>query len=273
MVRKHTKRRGTATLLFAIVAVLFLLFLDRQGVLDGPKAAAARVLAPVERVLHGGSSSVTGSFRKLATMWDAEERAAALERRVSELEAKLLKERDVVEENNKLRAIANLTAAKPPKGVLGRVIGVNPAVSNTLLLDVGSEEGIRAGVPVVVGDADGNALVGYIERVERRTSQLLLVTDPSSVVEALIPETGARGVLQGMLGGQDAVRLKDVQQDRPLAPGMAVFAVGHAQYHHSPLVIGTVQDVPQDDKATTQSATVRLVARTKGLDRVIVIIE
>jgi len=86
---------------------------------------------------------------------------------------------ELQKENERLRELWRLSRSLKGDWVGARVISVSAiAPYRMLMIDKGSEEGIRRRAPVV--SADG--LVGQIARVFAHYSQVLLITDPTSAV-------------------------------------------------------------------------------------------
>lgn len=110
-----------------------------------------------------------------------------------------LKERDVVlsgleEENRRLLATLDLKNRFLGKGIVARVTGYPPAAPYRIItINRGSDDGVRRRAPVV--SADG--LVGQVSRVFPGTSQVLLITDPTSAVDGRLDPSGARGLVVG----------------------------------------------------------------------------
>lgn len=118
----------------------------------------------------------------------------ALKRNQQQLEAQLLRYRQLVEENNRLRELVAFQGSRTWHTVAARVIAHNPQAEFRLLtINRGRGSGLKKRMPVVSPDG----LVGQIYRVGHSTSQVLLVTDPTSVVDARLAMTGARGLIRG----------------------------------------------------------------------------
>jgi rod shape-determining protein MreC len=88
-----------------------------------------------------------------------------------------------------------------PPGIAARVIASDPSAQrHSVLLDKGSQDGLRPGQVVL---AQGG-LVGRLVQVGEKSSRVLLLTDPISVVDVLAQSSRARGTIKG---GRDGWRL------------------------------------------------------------------
>lgn len=267
MTRKHTKRRGASAVLFALGALLLLFLLAQRGVLDGPQAFFQRMFSPVQSATLEGGEGFAARIRRFGSLWDADRRILESEARLADLESSALQMRELERENVFLREQLRLDPQQASPAVLARIIAVNPAISNTLTLDVGAESGVRLEAPVLVN----GSLFGYITHVSARTSQLRLITDPKSVLKASIPEAMARGLLEGTIGQRDLL-LKEVPPTVPLAVGMTVLSEGMGGTPHTPLVVGVIQELVVDAKATSLTARVAPTTRPRDVDRVLVLL-
>lgn len=267
MIRKHTKRRGAVSIAVMLLTMLVLIVAHRRGYLYAPESVAQSFLLPVESALSSVEGAVATRVGRLFTMWTAEKRLDEAQTRISLLEAEHELLRAAELDNAFLREQLRLSPASPLPAVVGMIIAVNPTVTNTLLLDVGSDVGVREKAPVLVN----GALFGYIYSVQPRTSQLRLLTDPKSVVEATIPEAKVRGALYGTIGQRDLV-LQEIPRGVAVTQGMSVFAQGPEESPHSPLIVGTVTDVEDDAKATNLTVRVRPTTRPRDVDRVLVLL-
>lgn len=268
MIRKHTKRRGAVSIAVVVLVVVVLVIAHRRGYLRGPESLLQGVLLPVESALTTVDQAVSARVGRVVSLWDADERLQEAEQQLSAMEAEHERLRAVERENAFLREQLRLSPTPPLRAVLATIVAINPTVTNTLLLDAGSDAGVVERSPVLVN----GALFGYIVSVQARTSQLRLLTDPKSVVEATVPEAKARGALYGTIGQRDLV-LREIPRGVGVAPGMSVLAEGQEDAPHPPLVVGTVSDVEDDPKATNLTVRVRPTTRPRDVDQVLIVLQ
>ncbi|MEJ5170744.1 MAG: rod shape-determining protein MreC [Fimbriimonadales bacterium] len=92
-----------------------------------------------------------------------------------------------------LRRLIRLPALPGRKRVAADVVGSFPS-ENRLVLSVGSDRGVRSGMPVV----DGNALVGVVRDVSKRSCTVEMVSSPSLRIGAMaLRNPPAAGLLRG----------------------------------------------------------------------------
>jgi rod shape-determining protein MreC len=145
------------------------------GPLHTVQLGAAEVLKPLRSV----AAAVVEPFREMgervtgAFDTSVEE---ALQRKLQETQGLAAQASRLERENARLRELLKGERAFYEYGPLARVVApVSDQFTNRIQIDVGSEDGIRPQMPVVVGQ---NTLVGRTtNRVGRTTSEVMLVTD------------------------------------------------------------------------------------------------
>lgn len=183
----------------ALAGAALLLYLRHQQI---ESSGALRWFdRPVVFVVSPAVRGVTAARDRVARTFERYVFLKGLERENETLRAEnaRLKEREVVsngleEENRRLLAMLDLKNQLSGKGVVARVTGYPPAAPYGIItINRGSDDGVRRRAPVV--SADG--LVGQVSRVFPGTSQVLIITDPTSAVDGRLDPSGARGLVVG----------------------------------------------------------------------------
>ena len=180
MGRRKSSAAGGLTALFILCVASLALFTvyvkeGSGGPLHTVQLGAAEVLKPVrgvvafvvEPVLEAGER-VTGAFDRS----DEE----ALQERLRQTQGLAAQASRLERENGRLRELLKGERSFYEYGPLARVVApVSDQFTNRIQIDVGSEDGIKPQMPVVVGE---NTLVGRTTNdVSRTTAQVMLVTD------------------------------------------------------------------------------------------------
>lgn len=101
---------------------------------------------------------------------------------------------EVEEENKRLRRLLNLKERSLYESLASSVIAREPTNwFHTLLLDKGERFGIKESSIVITPEG----LVGRVIKVNKNSSQVLLITDPGSEIGALVQRSRIQGVIQG----------------------------------------------------------------------------
>jgi rod shape-determining protein MreC len=178
---------------------------------------------------------------------------------------------EVEAENQQLRELLKFKQLNPTydfRGgqVIARVI--SQAQTNylaTLSIDLGSEQGIAAGMPVVTEQG----LVGRIQKVGPNTSTVLLMTDPSSGVQALVKRNRAVGVVNGRAA--ELPIMEFIPQDADISVGDEVITSGLGGTFPKNIVIGQIVEVRRRDYDMYQQAVLRPTVNFNRLEFVLVI--
>ncbi|MDF1749713.1 MAG: rod shape-determining protein MreC [Alphaproteobacteria bacterium] len=96
-------------------------------------------------------------------------------------------------ENAQMRDLLAFQRQDVKRYVTGRVIGTGGTFVRALLLNVGTQDGVRKGQVAVTGDG----LIGRVAEVGSRSSRVLLITDLNSRVPVVIESSRARAILAG----------------------------------------------------------------------------
>ena len=214
-----TTRQTLTLLLLFVVASAAVIGLDSRHAIDPFKAS-----------LQDGLGSVTGRINALgqdATPADDESQLARLQAEVDALRSENARLQGVAAENEQLRAQLDVEARYPDYRLLpAGVLTTDPTnLEKSIVIDKGSDDGIRPGMAVV----DPNYYVGQVVEVWPSTAKVMLVIDYQQRIGARLVDSGANGVLDGQwqLGGRAEMELVD--SDVAPETGEEVVTVGGDQ--------------------------------------------
>lgn len=139
-------------------------------------------------------------------------------------------------ENDALRQFNHYQATESTSFVTARVVGQSPsAYSQTLMINMGANDGIKSLQPVV----DSYGLIGRVTDVGEHSSQVLLLSDASSRVPVITNDTRQHAILAGT--GDDLLRLTRLTAEQPnLTLGEAVVTTVEGNLIPGGLAVGQV---------------------------------
>jgi rod shape-determining protein MreC len=229
---------------------------------------AARPFLIAFNSLGRQASNAFSAIRDLSTLRARNQQLQAV---VDTLTIENQRLREVEAENERLRALLRFQQLNPTydyRGgqVIARVIsrGTTNYLS-TIAIDLGSEHGISRGMPVITE----RGLVGRIYQVQPTTSTVLLITDPSSGVQALIQRNRLTGVVSGRAGALPIMEF--ISQDEEVSVGDVVITSGLGGTFPKNLVIGQIVEVQKRDYEMYQQAIIRPTVNFDRLEFVLVI--
>jgi rod shape-determining protein MreC len=168
------------------------------------------------------------------------------------------------------RRLQSLVAFKEQfisRTVAAQVIGSSGSdLSRIVYIDKGENAGIKRDMAVMTADGIvGKVLVAYAS-----VSQVLLISDQSSGVGALLEKTRLQGVLRGTANGE--VVLERVMSDEQVSVGESVLTSGGDQIFPKGLPVGTVTKVG-NGKDLFLNIKVKPAADLGKLEEVLVLVE
>ena len=151
--------------------------------------------------------------------------------------------------------------------VAAQVIGSSGSDhSRIIYIDKGERAGIRRDMAVMTSDG----IVGKVLLVYPSVSQVLLISDESSGVGALLEKTRLQGVLRGTSNGE--VVLERVMSDEQVPVGETVLTSGGDQIFPKGLPVGTVMRVG-GGKDLFLNIKIKPAADLSKLEEVLVLVE
>jgi rod shape-determining protein MreC len=151
--------------------------------------------------------------------------------------------------------------------VAAQVIGSSGSdLSRIIYIDKGKNAGIEPDMAVMTSDG----VVGKVLLVYPSVAQVLLVSDQSSGVGAILEKTRLQGVLRGTASGE--VVLERVMSDEQVPVGETVLTSGGDQIFPKGLPVGTVTEVGRG-KDLFLNIKIKPAADLSKLEEVLVLIE
>jgi len=187
----------------------------------------------------------------------------ALQTRNHALESENVRLREALSLQPDAAAILRV-ATREPGGIIADAIAFDPENQSRI---VTIDKGWQAGVRLDAGVIDDDGVVGRVVGVEPLTSKVLLMTDASSKVPAVVQ----RGRWWGIATGTNTrVQLQYVSQDAHLRPGDLI-VTGEGRSFHAGLPIGRIVQVYHSEGALYQTALVEPSVAFGRLGRILVL--
>jgi rod shape-determining protein MreC len=261
---------GIRLLILSLAAVL-LMALQLTGRLQSLQSAVTQLTSPAQLGATGITENITDGIEFLFELRTLRQRNSELEQQNSALLVENFGLREVERENQLLREMLDFAQTRPGLELRGaqivaRVIGQE---SNNFLgyimLDLGTEHGIKTGMAVVTDQG----LVGRVSGVTATTSNVLLITDVSSAVNAVLQSSRLNGVIRGTPSG-DLV-MDYIPQGAFFSVGEVVLTSGLGGRFPKGIPIGQVVEIRQRDFEIFQQAVVRPTIDFRRLELVSVV--
>jgi rod shape-determining protein MreC len=178
--RRKSSAAGGLTALFILCVAslaLFTIYVKESsgGPLHTVQLGAAEVLKPVRGVVATIVSPIHETGERVTSAFDNSDEEA-LQEKFRQAQGLAAQASRLERENARLRELLEGERSYYEYGPLARVVApVSDQFTNRIQINVGSEDGIKPQMPVVVGE---NTLIGRTtDKVSRGTAQVMLVTD------------------------------------------------------------------------------------------------
>ena len=269
--RRRTNNVARPFAALFLVSLLILLFHSASAV-QAMAVTGTQVLAPVQRVLAETGATADRFFQAIGELDKLRADNAQLRASNDKLtleNARLAEAAIAARQNVKLDAAQR---ALPYTTITAPVIARDPSgILKTIVIGAGSDQGVK--VDQVVLSEQG--VVGRVSEAGSNYAKVLLVTDSSSSVSALVQTSRASGIVRGQYG--DALVMEWILQSDPVKPGDVIVTAGLGignelrSLYPKGLVIGTVVDVTKAEVSAYQRAVVAPAVDLRKLENVLII--
>ena len=180
--------------LIGVSASLMLVGKIDAVLIDHLRAQVTNVAAPLLSALSRPVSTISDSVSNFWELASIREKNARLMQENANLKQWLYVARRLQAENVSLKTLLHSVNDRKPTFVTARVIaGTMGSISNTLVINAGSQDGINKGQAVL----SDRGFVGRVSAVANNSARLLLATDINSRVPVILESTCTRAVMVG----------------------------------------------------------------------------
>jgi len=231
------------------------------------EAWVMRGLKPVQGTVSHLTSPLRGFLDTLARTGDLEAENERQQQEIERLRKEIVRLRELEIENQRLHVLLNYEAENRGWQFLpAAIIGRDPSnLMQRIIIDKGTEDGVEEGMVVVAS----GGLVGRIIQSFSTSARVLLITDPSSSVNAMIQRSRALGVVSGKPGNK--LMMEFVSQSEEAMEGDLVITSGLGGGFPKGLFIGHVVELGGGDPGLFRELWLQPAAQFDGLESVLVI--
>ena len=192
-------REGAVVAVTLVLAIIALRMSAKSpGELSALDRGILRAVSPAQSAMSfvaRGIASVAGRFVELAHA-RAENHELAKEN--ARLRAEVAQLQRLADESGRYQRLLGLRDQTPAETIAARIISIDASpYFRVARVELDRGEGVvKRGMPVLTPDG----VIGRIGHVAGETSDILLLVDPRSAIDVVIPRTGGRGILRGKSG-------------------------------------------------------------------------
>ncbi len=191
----------------------------------------------------------------------------ALEQEVAQLQSEIVALQESLSQSEILFTLLDFARSHPEhEYIAATVIGreISPYLQY-VIIDKGSNHGIRYGMPVVTEEG----LVGRIDAVIANASRVKLITDASMTVNVRLKTANVDAQTTGSITGE--ISLGMVPQDAEVQTGDVLLTSGLGGTYPPNIFVGQVLSMQSKQNTLFQTGSVQAVVDFQGLSAVLVI--
>jgi rod shape-determining protein MreC len=229
-----------AALLLAIIAMR--MSARAPGDLSTLDRGILRIVSPAQSAMSAVARGIGGVAGRYVELTHVRGENEALTRENARLRVELLEVRRVAAESGRYQRLLGLKDLTPAETFAARVISIDASpYFRVARIEIDQGEGVvRRGMPVLTSEG----VVGRVNRATSHTSDIMLLVDPRSAIDVVVPRTGGRGILRGK-SGENGYRcsIEYLVRGEPAKEGDKVVTSGLGGAFPRDLSVGTVSRV------------------------------
>lgn len=235
---------STLRLVLYLAAAIMCMVADRRGdYLDRVRHGASILAEPMYRLAALPSQLARDTRMALADRSSLAERNAELSRELMLAQTRLRHYDAVQEQNQRLQELLAVQKTLGLSVQLARVIDVDFGAYRRqhLMLDVGSDQGVGVGQPVI----DAHGVVGQVVEARAKSCTVMLITDERNAIPVRIERTGLRTIARGG-GAIDALEVPNIPVSADVKVGDRLVTSGLGGRYPADFPVGVIRSVAPD---------------------------
>jgi rod shape-determining protein MreC len=262
-------KKNNPVVIFLVVAGL-LIFFHGIGWLRPLEDVLLSAVQPLSGRLYSWGSSLSSSYRDNQDKTNLQKQITELQNQVATLTVANSQCQETASENKKLQATLHFLKTNNFTGLVADVIAKESVIdsSGDLIINRGTQDGVRAGLGVVSEDG---VIIGKVIDVKDTTAVVCLTTSSNCQLAAAIQnQTKTQGLTDGDLGL--TIKMNYIPQLEKITGGDMVITSGLGGDIPRGLLIGRVTQVYSASNEVWQEATIEPLTDAANLTVVSVII-
>jgi rod shape-determining protein MreC len=199
-------------------------------------------VAPVQKVLNFSITSIKDNWSRYIFLVGIEDENKKLNRKINELKAVIVSYQESYQEAQRLKKLLSLSDDYNYNFISARVIGrEQAALSRMILINKGSSDGLKTGMPVVAPPG----LIGRLVDVSWHVSKVMLFIDENSNIDAIVQRNRTQGIISG--AGSRGLILKYISKTQDVKEGDVIISSGMGGVFPKGMMVGQVIHVDRQD--------------------------
>ncbi len=261
MLRDRNARRRSIILVVLLTLSMGMIAVSDTGPVDEMRSGVRFAISPVQDMLGDSTRTVTSVAGALNEVDMLRRENDELRAEVARLDDQLAVLESLQAENKKLTKVLGTKSELTDKGVKTVAAGVSARqftqYERLVTLDKGTESDIRKDAPVF---SEGGALLGRVTDAGEGWADVMLISDPNSLVAGWVKRTNATGEVVGRLSAPLA--MTDIPRTQRLSENDQVVTYGvnlgggFRSVYPKGIPIGRVVDIIDEPEQVVKTALI-----------------
>lgn len=251
----------------AVVLLLaaFFYLLNLNGFLSPVKNFFYSISSPAQKKIWSNGINISGFFSGIREAQSLRKELEDLKAKNQELIAQNVALEELKKENETLRQALNIEMEKEFQLKFSYIVSKD-VFEDSVLIDLGAEDGIKKGMPVISKE---KTLVGRIGEVYDNYSEVIMITSKKSSFDAQISEKEVFGVVKGK--GDSGLRMELIPKEKEVLAKDLVVSTTLGNIFPKGLLVGEITEVKKSDLEPYQSAEIKPAFEFSGAENLFVI--
>lgn len=270
--KKSNKKKIIFVVVSIICAIVISSFLFRNSQNVIVNKIANTIISPIRYVSVNTKKWFENFSSNLQSKKNIMYENEQLHVKIYELEYQMLEQEKLLQENNSLKRMLNIKSEYQHFELLyGRIIlREHDNWSKKFTINVGSNEGVKLNQAVI----STSGLVGYISKVNEKTSVVTTILDPSTSVSVNIGTINEPAILRGdlTLKSENKLKLEYIQIDTTISIGDMLYTSGLGNTYPSSIPVGKITSISGDKNDINRTAIVEPAVNISEISEVAIIV-
>lgn len=224
------------------------------------------IFNPIQYIIKTPSSFINTLVMERKTIDDMEIEISKLKKENLKIKVNLQRIDVLENEVTRLRSIKAAAIKKIENIKIAKVIQRDVIPNKkSLKMNIGSKDNIRMGQTVM----GVNGLIGQVVEINSFTSKVLLITDSSSNVPAIIARTGQQVIIKGE-SQTDMMEISFLKNEADIQKGDLIVTSGQAKRFIASIKVGRVKDIVKNEGERFSRVTLMPLENINDINEVII---
>ena len=254
-------------LLLVFLSILSIVFDKKYPTSNNIRVAVNDyIFNPIQYIIKTPSSFINTLVMERKTIDDMEIEISKLKKENLKIKVNLQRIDVLENEVTRLRSIKAAAIKKIENIKIAKVIQRDVIPNKkSLKMNIGSKDNIRMGQTVM----GVNGLIGQVVEINSFTSKVLLITDSSSNVPAIIARTGQQVIIKGE-SQTDMMEISFLKNEADIQKGDLIVTSGQAKRFIASIKVGRVKDIVKNEGERFSRVTLIPLENINDINEVII---